>query len=240
MSWSYGFFRFGVSWGGGYGPYPPRGCCGGWYGGGYRGPVIINTGNINIGNNVNIGNREKISNRIATDKRIKPAQLDRNNIYNRPENRARKADSAVRPAIDKARPSTRPNDVYVDRNGNIMRRDGDQWQSRDKGGWTPDSLPGGDRARPTTPSQRPTTPSQRPTTPSQRPTTPSQRPTRPSQRPSTPSQRPAQRDRSDLNRDYRARQSGASRERTGGFSSGGGMPRGGGGARGGGGGRMGR
>ena len=30
---------------------------GGWYGGGYRGPTIINTGDINIGNNVNIGNR---------------------------------------------------------------------------------------------------------------------------------------------------------------------------------------
>ncbi|MGD8594727.1 MAG: hypothetical protein PVF82_18010, partial [Gammaproteobacteria bacterium] len=147
---------------------------------------------------------------------------DRNNLYNRPENRARKADQAARPKIDKARPSTRPNDVYVDRNGNIMRRDGDQWQTRDKGGWTPDSLPGGDRTRPATPSQRPTTPSQRPTTPSQRP--------------ATPSQRPAQRDRSDLNRDYRARQSGASRERSGGFSRGGGMPRSGGGARGGGGG----
>ncbi|MBS3823636.1 MAG: carbohydrate-binding family V/XII, partial [Wenzhouxiangellaceae bacterium] len=53
MSWSNGFFRFGMSWGGGYGgSYRPWGCCNGWYGGGHRGPIIINnTGNINIGNN---------------------------------------------------------------------------------------------------------------------------------------------------------------------------------------------
>ncbi len=61
LSWSNGFFSFGMSWGGGYGGYyRPWGCCGGWYGGGYRGPTVINTGNINIGNNVNIGNRTEI------------------------------------------------------------------------------------------------------------------------------------------------------------------------------------
>ena len=223
MSWSNGFFSFGVSWSGGYGPYPPHGCCGGWYGGGYRGPVIINTGDINIGNNVNIGNREKISNRIATDNRAKPAQLDRNNVYNRPENRARKADTAARPKIDKARPSTRPNDVYVDRNGDVARRAGDDWQIRNAGGWGPmDS--GGQRGDLSSPGR-----------PTQRPTTPTQRPSVPSQRPSTPTQRPTQQDRSDLNRAHQARQYGASRERAGSFSHGGGMPRGGGG-----GGRMGR
>ena len=66
-----GFFSFGMSWGGGYGGYyRPWGCCGGWYGGGYRGPVVINTGDINIGNNVNIGNRTEINNRIGNDTRI--------------------------------------------------------------------------------------------------------------------------------------------------------------------------
>jgi hypothetical protein len=35
-----------------YGRYYPGHCGGGWYGGGYRGPVIINTGDINIGNSV--------------------------------------------------------------------------------------------------------------------------------------------------------------------------------------------
>ena len=40
-----------MSWGGGYpgGSLPWLHCCGGWYGGGYRGPTIINTGDINIG-----------------------------------------------------------------------------------------------------------------------------------------------------------------------------------------------
>ncbi|WP_278369476.1 hypothetical protein, partial [Pseudoalteromonas lipolytica] len=37
--------------------YRPYHCCNGWYGGGYRGPVVINTGDINIGNSVNIGNK---------------------------------------------------------------------------------------------------------------------------------------------------------------------------------------
>ena len=65
VSWSNGFFNFGMSWGGGYGgAYRPWGCCGGWYGGGYRRPVVINTGNINIGNNVNSETVTNISNRI--------------------------------------------------------------------------------------------------------------------------------------------------------------------------------
>lgn len=198
LSWSYGFFTFGVSWGGGYG-----GCCGGYYGGGYRGPVYINTGDINIGNNPNIGNRDKINDRISKETRNKGDRPGSSNIYNRPENRARKADAAARPKLNQARPTNRANDVYVDRNGQLARRAGDDWQVRDQGGWKSDAKPtdragqGRDKAT------------------ASRPTTPAQQPASPTKRPASPSQSPSQRvDHSGLNRAHQARQSGASRERS--------------------------
>jgi hypothetical protein len=40
VSWSNGFLSIGVSWGVEAWPYPPHGCCGGWYGGGYRPPMV--------------------------------------------------------------------------------------------------------------------------------------------------------------------------------------------------------
>jgi hypothetical protein len=142
MSWSNGFFSMGMSWGGGWGgAYRPWGCCGGMYGGGYRGPVVINTGNINIGNNVNIGNRTTIGNRIDRDTNV---NLDRSrtNIYNRPESRDRLADRNVASRdLQRARPATsRENNVFADRNGNVARNVGDDWQTRTNGQWTrPDS-----------------------------------------------------------------------------------------------------
>ncbi|KAA9134021.1 carbohydrate-binding family V/XII [Marinihelvus fidelis] len=143
LSWSNGFFNFGMSWGGGYpGPYRPWGCCGGWYGGGYHGGyhgggnVIINTGDINIGNNINIGNRTNISNRIGNDTRLNNLSKQ-NNLYNRPENRARKADPAVvRRDLQNARPAQgKLNNVYADRSGAVTRPNGDQWQVREDGQW---------------------------------------------------------------------------------------------------------
>jgi hypothetical protein len=187
LSWSNGFFRVGIGWGGYYGPR--YGCCGGWYGGGYRRPVVINTGDINIGNNVNIGNRNKIGNQVNISDRSR----DRN-IYNRPENRARKADTAVaRRDLQKARPSTRENNVFADRNGNVARRNNNQWETRDSGSW---------KSAPSTASRPATQPSTRPAT-------------RPSTQPSTPASRPATRpsiNQQDLNRSYNARQTGRSRE----------------------------
>ena len=214
MSWSNGFFSFGMSWGGGWGGsyYRPWGCCGnGWYGGGYRGPTIINTGDINIGNTINVGNRVNVSNRIGNEANIGRGGIN-DNIYKRPENRARVADRAtVQQDVKQARASRdRANNVYADRSGAVARREGDDWQVRDKGEWKPDA------SRPTT---RPadvgtrlpeTAPSTRPSTsPATRPSTmPSTRPsTMPSTRPSTP-----QINRSDLNRAHAARQSGARRE----------------------------
>lgn len=194
LSWSNGFFSFGMSWGGGWGgAYRPWGCCGGWYGGGYRRPVVINTGNINIGNSINVGNRTNIGNRIERNN----VNLDRAraNLYNRPETRNRVADrSAALAGLREARPATdRANNVFADRSGNIARNVGGNWETRQNGSWRPDT--GGTTARPAAPSTRPAT----------RPAVPS---TRPAARPSMPT---GSFDRSSLNRASVARQRGSTR-----------------------------
>jgi hypothetical protein len=51
------------------------------------------------------------------------------------------------PATREARPS-RENNVYTDRNGDVYRRNGDQWEKRDQSQWRPDS------PSPSAPSQR--------------------------------------------------------------------------------------
>lgn len=137
VSWSNGFFSFGMSWSGGWdGAYRPWGCCGGWYGGGYRGPVVINTGNINIGNNINVGNRRTVRNRIDRSTNI-DFDRSRTNVYNRPQNRTRNTDRATaRPNLKRARPlPNRENDVFADRDGNVARRAAGDWQTRQDGGW---------------------------------------------------------------------------------------------------------
>ena len=204
MSWSNGFFSFNMSWGGGYGGsyYRPWGCCNGWYGGGHRGPTIINTGDINIGNSVSVGNRTNIGNRVGRETNIN----NNRNIYNRPANRSRNADRATAAAdLKKARPTTgRANNVYADRDGNVARRTGDGWQTREDGQWSKDSIPAGslekaqaaDRTRPETRDRDAST----------RPA-PS---TRPSTRPDTSSRNV---DRSSLDRAHAARQHGTSRQR---------------------------
>ena len=154
LSWSNGFFSFGMSWGGGWGgAYRPWGCCGGWYGGGYRGPVVINTGDINIGNNINVGNRTNIGNRIERGTNI---DRSRTNLYNRPETRDRLADrQAASRDLKRARPAaTRENNVYADRNGNVARQIGNEWQTRDGGQWKrPETQPvTRDRAQATRPA----------------------------------------------------------------------------------------
>lgn len=149
LSWSNGFFSFGMSWGGGYGgAYRPWGCCGGWYGGGYRGPTVINTGDINIGNTVNVGNRTNIASQIGDRDRL--SGRDRGeNLYNRPGNRERKADrAAVQRDLQKARPATdRMNNVFADSSGQVARPNGDKWQTRENGEWkdAADRVPPGTR-----------------------------------------------------------------------------------------------
>jgi hypothetical protein len=160
MSWSNGFFSFGMSWGGGWGgAYRPWGCCGGWYGGGYRRPVVINTGDINIGNNINVGNRNNIGNRIEREAN-RNRDRSRTNLYSRPETRDRLADreTATR-NLNRARPATgRENNVFADRDGNVARQVGNDWQVRDNNQWsrpesrpeTRDRAPGASRERPQT------------------------------------------------------------------------------------------
>jgi hypothetical protein len=190
LSWSNGFFSFGMSWGGGWGgAYRPWGCCGGWYGGGYRGPVFINTGDINIGNNINVGNRTNIGNRIERETNIS-RDRSRSNLYNRPETRDRLADreTATR-NLNRARPATgRENNVFADRDGNVARQVDNDWQVRDNNQWT-------------RPESRPATRDQAPAASRDRPQA-----SRPAQRP----QPSTGFDRSGLDRASHARQVGAS------------------------------
>jgi len=141
VSWSNGFFSVGISWGGGWGgAYRPWGCCGGWYGGGYRPPVVINTGNINIGNSINVGNRVNVANRIGTAGNLDLNRGANSNIYNRPENLARNARGPIdRGAVAEARPTTRrDNNVFADGAGNVSRVDGNRWQTFEGGDWQRD------------------------------------------------------------------------------------------------------
>ena len=132
VSWSNGFLTMGMSFGGGWNSPYHRG---GWYGGGYRRPVVINTGDINIGNSVNIGNRDRV-NRELGDR----GNAQRPNIYNREGNRARNADNTLaRSELKRARPApTRANDVFADRSGNVARRNGSEWERRSNGQWQSD------------------------------------------------------------------------------------------------------
>jgi hypothetical protein len=108
-----------------------------------------------------------------------------NNIYARPENRARNAD---RPQQVANRPSTRPargpNNVYGDRQGNVYRQDrSGTWEKNTPQGWKPQPATSGTSSRPA-----PSYPPQQ-ARPTSRPSaTPSQmaRPS-PSARPSYPS-----------------------------------------------------
>ena len=130
LSWSNGFFSVGIGWSAGYpgGYRPGMHCCNGWYGGGYRPPVVINTGDINIGNKVNIGNRNNIN--IGSNNHT-------NNLYKRGDNIKRNAAPAqVKRDFKNAR-STRDtkNNVFADKQGNVLKHDGDKWQQRSQNQW---------------------------------------------------------------------------------------------------------
>lgn len=195
MSWSNGFMTIGMSWGGGWGgAYRPWGCCGGWYGGGYRGPTFIN-----IGNNINIGNRANISDRLGDNKLALSDRAGAKNLYQRPENRDRLANKNQRDRLKQARPAAqRPNNVFADRNGKVARRTDNGWESRNEGRWNREASSNGGFA-----SKAASTGS------------------RPSTQPSTPARNLSkQRDMSrgsfnhqEMNRAHRARNMGGSRER---------------------------
>jgi hypothetical protein len=244
FSYSTGFLRVGVTFGGGYGGYyrpgyPPHYYRPPYYPpGGYRPPYYPP------------GYRPGTPPR-PTPYASRPAsgQLSRlpanNNLYKKAENRDRLAPSTMQrdAALQKAdRVAKGPNNVYADRSGNVYRQTLQGWESRDHGKWTPSS-PSTRPAQPSTPATRPAQPSTRPvqpSTPAQRPSQPATRPvqpsvpaTRPAQpsvRPSQPATRPSQPP-PNLNRDVQARQQGAARARQAPSGSSRPAPRSGGGAR---------
>jgi len=63
--------------------------------------------------------------------------VDRNNLYNRPENRARNADRAQAAGqLKNARLATgKANNVFADKDGNVARKTQQGWQSRGQQGW---------------------------------------------------------------------------------------------------------
>lgn len=128
VSWSNGFLSLGMNWDLGWPThYRPYHCCNGWYGGGYRGPVVINTGDINIGNNVNIGN--KLNN--LNNKR------PLHNIYKRGQIKTRLASKTqvkrdLKTAISQR---DKANNIFADRNGNVLKHDDGKWQQRVSDKW---------------------------------------------------------------------------------------------------------
>ncbi len=119
ISWTNGPFRFTFSTGGA------------WWGvggfrpyprpyvrGGYRKTNI----NVNIDNSINIGGGDRLQNRPS--------------VYDKPENRARVAERAET-GNRRARPATgAENNVLTDRAGNVYQRDNaGNWQQRENGEW---------------------------------------------------------------------------------------------------------
>lgn len=133
VSWGSPFFRVGVSWGGGYhNHYRP--CCG--YYGGHRGRHNTNiniNGDINIGNSTNIGNRTRVKNNIGN----KPGNKLNNNLYKNSANKHRNAKKVTsNKNVQKARSAPkRANNVFADKQGNVIRNEQGQWQNRSNKNW---------------------------------------------------------------------------------------------------------
>ncbi len=233
--WSYGvgvsagFLSFGTTWGGAYyrPPWrPPYG--GGWYGpGGYRPPPYYGPG---YGYRPPPGYRPPAGYPPGGYPGGRPpyggypgGRPPQASLYQRPG--TSNAVVAPRPAqpSNTGRPATArpmPNNVYADKNGNVMRQQANgSWQQRDNSGWKPaggTSPAGGNAARPSpgTPSS-PGAPSTRPSpspTQAARPS-PGGTPAAPAQRPaSAPAARPAAP--SNIQPDYQARQRGNERNQS--------------------------
>jgi hypothetical protein len=144
-TWSNGFLTVGVHFGGGYGGYyrpgyppyyrppgywPPYGYRPPYYGGypGWGRPGYPGGGYP--------GHRPSQPGWGAAGSR--PTQLPANNIYNNAANRGRVAASdrtlGSNPNVAN-RVGQGPNNVYGDRNGNVHRQQGNQWQTRENGQW---------------------------------------------------------------------------------------------------------
>lgn len=193
FGWSAGYVSYGVHFHSHYRPpyYRPPYYGGGWYGpGGYRPPPP--------GYRPGYRPPPPRPTPYASGGRT-PAN---SNIYGRSGNRSRNTNINTLPANQRPK-ATRggTNNVYVDRDGNVFRRDNSgQWQQRQGNTWT----------KPTTPTARPATPEARPGTkpaqPEGRPATPQTRQAQPQARPSPPATQPR------LDRDANSRQRGAQRQ----------------------------
>ena len=128
----------------------------------------------------------------------------RNNVYRNQRTGVKSTrDLSAARAKDLSRPSSRPNNMYTDRKGNVYQRD-------KKGNYDKMNRPGGNpgATRPGTPSTRPATRPNQPSKPDTRPTKPSTRPGQPSTRPSTPNTRPSSQTRQQFDRSHQNRQQG--------------------------------
>jgi hypothetical protein len=207
LSYSTGPFTFSIGFGG-WGRYG----YGGWWGPAHYRPYP----RYGYGAAYRAGYRHGYRHGVAAGSRPRPTPYagtrPSNNIYSRPGNADRVASTRDRTAT-RQQPSVardRANNVYTDKSGNVYRRnDNGSWDRRDSGGWSKTEAPmAADRSRPSTGNR--TRPSTGVTQPSARPSTgtrPSTGATRPSTRPSTGYSPPT----SSLNRDYSARQRGATR-----------------------------
>jgi len=204
FTWTNGWFTFGI----GHSPWRPWCCYGGWWGprpfhpayyasrraayhAGYRSGFYAGY----RAGQANLYNAPRVANRRAT-----PAQLDR----------TRPTPPASRP---QARPSTRPNNVLADRDGNIHRRTDRGWEQKSPGGsWGPpiQTRPSQPQARPSQPQARPSQPQARPTQPRTRPSQPQARPSQPQVRPNQPQVRPRTREQ-ELNLSQQQRNRGTAR-----------------------------
>jgi hypothetical protein len=140
VSWGGPFMRVGVGWSSGWGAwgggYRRYGCCGGYYGGGYHSHYSYSrTTNVNVNVNRRVGIGNSYSNDRLRSTNVRNANRD--NIYNRPENRARNADRAQAAGqLKNTRPATgKANNVFADKNGNVARKTQQGWESRGAKGW---------------------------------------------------------------------------------------------------------
>ncbi len=161
--WSFGFsfstgpFRFSVGYGGGgywgpgrYRPYPYYGGARAGYRAGYRHGYY---------RGAQAGYRPG----APGSSRPRPTPYtSRNNIYSRPQNQARNAQTrAATPGRTPRVSQGQSNNVYADRSGNIHRQtENGQWQQRDNGKWTSGRQTGAQdrtvgRAQPQTKQTRP-------------------------------------------------------------------------------------
>ncbi len=149
LSWSNGFLTIGFNFrqGGNYHH-------GGWYGGGYHRPIVIddrdiNIGNINIGNNINVGNKEEIVSKLKDRQKIQQNNFSKENIYQRAESASRNVDrEKLRLNLENSGFSQeRANDLFADREGNVVRRQNDSWQTRGKNQWKNNSSYGRENTR---------------------------------------------------------------------------------------------